>query len=247
VLYWVGCAAAYDRRVQKIARSVVRLLQAAGVKFAVLGPEERCTGESARRMGDELLFRQLAEQNVVSLEKRGVRRIVAHCPHCVNSLLNDYPQVGGQYEVVHHSQLLAELVAASRLPRGVEPAASGPLTYHDPCYLARAVGVVDQPRAVLAAAGDGVSLPIVELQRNRCNTSCCGGGGGRMWFDDPPAERVGQGRVREITESGAATVAVSCPFCMIMIGDGMAAEAPGVKVRDIAELLAEAVLGPETP
>jgi Fe-S oxidoreductase len=248
LLYWVGCAAAYDRRVQKIARSVVRLLHAAGVNFAVLGHEERCTGESARRMGDELLFQQLAEQNVETLAKRRVRRIVAHCPHCVNSLRHDYPQAGGEYEVVHHSQLLAELVADGRLPAlPTNGADGGAVTYHDPCYLARANNITDEPRAVIAAAAmltDG-ALPILELPRNRRDTSCCGGGGGRMWFDDPPSQRVGQSRVREIAASGAATVAVSCPFCMIMIGDGLAAEKPGVQVRDIAELLAESALGPE--
>jgi Fe-S oxidoreductase len=244
ILYWVGCAAAYDRRAQRIARSVVRVLQAAGVNFAVLGPEERCTGESARRMGDELLFRQLAEQNVQTLASRQVRRIVAHCPHCVNSLRNDYPQVGGEFEVVHHSQLLEELVAAGRLPAPPKRDASGAaVTYHDPCYLARAIDTTEAPRAVLAAASGGGELPIVELPRNRRNTSCCGGGGGRMWFDDPPAERVGQGRVREIAASGADTVAVSCPFCLIMLGDGLAAEKPGVEVRDIAELLVEAIDG----
>jgi Fe-S oxidoreductase/nitrate reductase gamma subunit len=244
ILYWVGCAAAYDRRAQKIARSVVRLLQAARVNFAVLGPEERCTGESARRMGDELLFRQLADQNLQSLAARGARRIVAHCPHCVNSLRNDYPQVGGDYEVLHHSQLLEELVAAGRLPSPPKTDANGAaVTYHDPCYLARANDITEAPRAVLAAAAGSAELPIIELPRNRRNTSCCGGGGGRMWFDDPPAQRVGQGRVREIAESGAQTVAVSCPFCLIMLGDGLAAEKPGVEVRDIAELLVEALDG----
>jgi Fe-S oxidoreductase/nitrate reductase gamma subunit len=249
VLYWVGCAAAYDRRAQKIARSVVRLLQAADVNFAVLGPEERCTGESARRMGDELLFQQLAEQNVATLGEHRAKRIVAHCPHCVNSLRNDYPQAGGEYEVVHHSQLLSELVADGKLPS--LPSATtngGSITYHDPCYLARANGITDEPRAVLAAVagqGGGNSLPIIELPRNRRETSCCGGGGGRMWFDDAPSQRVGRGRVEEIVDSGAVTVAVSCPFCMIMVGDGVAAQQPAMQVRDIAELLAEATLGPE--
>jgi Fe-S oxidoreductase/nitrate reductase gamma subunit len=247
ILYWVGCAAAYDRRVQKVARSFVRLLQAANVNFAVLGTEERCTGESARRMGDELLFQQLAQQNVETLASRGVRRIVAHCPHCVNSLSNDYPQAGGRYEVIHHSQLLAELIAQGRL----KPIDSGDtegtsITYHDPCYLARATGVTEAPRTVLATAvSKSSALPIVELPRNRRQTSCCGAGGGRMWFDDAPAQRVGQGRVREIANSGADTVAVSCPFCLIMLGDGLAAATPKVQVRDIAEVLAEAVLGPE--
>jgi Fe-S oxidoreductase/nitrate reductase gamma subunit len=253
ILYWVGCAAAYDRRVQKVARSVVRLLQAANVNFAVLGTEERCTGESARRIGDELLFQQLAEQNVTTLTKRGVKRIVAHCPHCVNSLSNDYPQAGGQYEVIHHSQLLAELVEQGRLtPRnGGSSDGDSPnghsITYHDPCYLARVKGVTEAPRAVLATATNKPgSLPIVELTRNRRQTACCGAGGGRMWFDDALAQRVGQGRVREIANSGADTVAVSCPFCLIMLGDGLAAAKPTTQVRDIAEVLADSVLGPET-
>lgn len=243
VLYWVGCAAAYDRRVQKIARSMVRLLQAAGVNFAVLGPEERCTGESARRMGDELLFRQLAEQNVETLARYGVRRIVAHCPHCVNSLRNDYSQLGGRYEVIHHSQLLEELVRTGRL----QPATDGAvreqsIAFHDPCYLARAIGEVDAPRAVLtAAAGPAAALPIIELPRNRQNTACCGGGGGRMWFDDAPAQRIGQGRVREIAATGAETLAVSCPFCLIMLSDGLAAARPEMRVQDIAEVLAESL------
>jgi Fe-S oxidoreductase/nitrate reductase gamma subunit len=263
VLYWVGCAAAYDRRVQKVARSFVRLLRAAGVNFAVLGPEERCTGESARRMGDELLFQQLAATNVETLSRRNVQRIVAHCPHCVNSLRNDYPQAGGNYEVIHHSQLLAEHVEQGRLKQKSDEArmtnAEGgdsshssfdighsSFTYHDACYLARANGVTEEPRAVLAAVANADGhLPIVELPRNRCQTSCCGGGGGRMWFDDALAQRVGQGRVREIAASGATTVAVACPFCLIMLGDGLAAQQPNMRVRDIAEVLADAVLGPE--
>jgi Fe-S oxidoreductase/nitrate reductase gamma subunit len=247
VLYWVGCAAAYDRRVQKVARSLVRLLKAANVNFAVLGPEERCTGESARRMGDELLFQQLAATNVETLGRRNVRRIVAHCPHCLNSLRNDYPQAGGNYDVMHHSQLLAELLRDGRLKLPPEnKGLAESITYHDPCYLARANDVTDEPRAVLAAvtAGGG-SLPIVELPRNRRQTSCCGGGGGRMWFDDALAQRVGQGRVKEIAATSASTVAVSCPFCLTMLGDGLAAAKPDVRVRDIAEVLADAVLGPE--
>jgi Fe-S oxidoreductase len=250
VLYWVGCAAAYDRRVQKVARSVVRLLNAANVNFAVLGAEERCTGESARRMGDEFLFQQLAEKNVETLSRCRVRRIVAHCPHCVNSLRNDYPQSGGTYEVVHHSQLLAELVHDGRLVTDKEKGKvdCGKTTYHDPCYLARVSSVTEPPRDVLTAGLNGrTELPIVELPRNRRQTSCCGAGGGRMWFDDPPAQRVGQGRIQEIAASGADMVAVACPFCLIMLGDGLAAQKPDVQVRDIAEVLAESVLGPEPP
>lgn len=251
ILYWVGCAAAYDRRVQKIARSVVRLLRAADVNFAVLGPEERCTGEAARRMGDEFLFRQLAEQNVATLGEHRVRKIVAHCPHCVNSLRNDYSQLGGNYEVVHHSQLLEELVRAGRLkPVAAPNGRESSIAFHDPCYLARAIGEVDAPRAVLAAAsGSGQAttgaLPVIELPRAKQNTACCGGGGGRMWFDDAVAQRIGQGRVREIADSGADTLAVSCPFCLIMLGDGLAADRPNMAVQDIAEILAASTLGPE--
>jgi Fe-S oxidoreductase/nitrate reductase gamma subunit len=269
VLYWVGCAAAYDVRIQKVARCFVRLMQAANVKFAVLGAEERCTGESARRMGDELLFQQLAEQNVATLARRGVRRIVAHCPHCVNSLRNDYPQAGGNFQVVHHSELLDELIQLGRLPPvkrpqenvgGVSDAdrprgstgeiglgeASHNVVYHDPCYLARVGGETESPRNVLAAGMNGASESrIVELPRNRRATSCCGAGGGRMWFDDAPDQRVGRGRVQEIVESGASEVAVACPFCLIMLKDGLAARKPDVSVRDIAEVMADAVLGPE--
>jgi Fe-S oxidoreductase len=166
----------------------------------------------------------------------------------VNSLSNDYPQVGGQYEVIHHSQLLAELVEQGRLkPKGGAAIDNRLTTYHDPCYLARVKGVTEAPRAVLAAAvSKPGSLPIVELPRNGRQTSCCGAGGGRMWFDDALAQRVGQGRVREIADSQAESVAVGCPFCLIMLGDGLAAAKPGVQVRDIAEVLADSVLGPES-
>jgi Fe-S oxidoreductase/nitrate reductase gamma subunit len=248
VLYWVGCAAAYDRRVQKVARSIVRLLKAANVNFAVLGNEERCTGESARRMGDEFLFQQLAGQNVETLSKHNVRRIVTHCPHCLNSLRNDYPQMDGRYEVIHHSQLLSELVAEGRLrPPAHLSATQASVTFHDPCYLARASGVTVAPRHVLAASSaNSRALPIIELPRHGRQTACCGAGGGRMWFDDAPSERIGRGRVQEIAASGAETVAVACPFCLIMIGDGMAAAKPTVEVRDVAEVLAESVLGTET-
>jgi len=185
---------------------------------------------------------------VKTLTSRSVRRIVAHCPHCVNSLSNDYPQAGGQYEVVHHSQLLAELIELGRLKPVDGTGDGGSITYHDPCYLARMKGVTEAPRTVLTTVVSKSSeLPILELPRNRRQTSCCGAGGGRMWFDDALAQRVGQGRVREIANSGAETVAVACPFCLIMLGDGLAAATPKVHVRDIAEVLAEAVLGPESP
>ncbi len=243
VLYWIGCAASYDRRAQKVARAVVKLLEIAGVNYATLGPEERCNGESARRMGDEFLFQELAGENVKTLVKYKVRKIVTHCPHCLNSFKKDYPQVGGDYEVMHHTQLLSQLVLDGSLVvdswAKLREGKKGSITFHDPCYLARANGISEEPRRLIEAAAGPESL--VEMERNRCRTACCGAGGGRMWFDDAVDERIGIGRVREAVETGAQTVAVSCPFCLTMVGDGLAASAPEIKTIDVAELLAEAI------
>jgi Fe-S oxidoreductase/nitrate reductase gamma subunit len=249
VLYWVGCAAAYERRVQQVARSVVKLLKAAGVAFAVLGPDERCTGETARRMGDEFLFQQLAAGNIETLSrhgvKRGVKKIVTHCPHCLNSFKNDYPQMGGDYEVVHHTEILSQLAAAGRLPvdGATLPRDRGKVTYHDPCYLARVGNITEPPRKLLELTFlDGVARELIEMPRHGRQTSCCGAGGGRMWFDDSPADRVGNTRIKEALATGAQTIAVSCPFCLIMVGDGAAAQEGSVQVRDVAELLAEVLV-----
>ncbi len=213
------------------------------MSYAVLGSEEGCTGESARRMGDEFLFQELAASNVETLGKYKVKKIVAHCPHCVNSFLYDYPQMGGTYEVIHHSQLLATLVEQGLLPSSASEN-DGEVVYHDPCYLARANNVTEPPRQTVAAARfNGDVARVTELPRNRRHTSCCGGGGGRMWFDDAPAERSGKGRVLDILDSGAETVAVSCPFCMVMLSDGIAASsgAGNIHVRDVAEILADSL------
>lgn len=249
VLYWIGCAAAYDKRLQRVARSVIRLLRAAGIRFAVLGNLERCTGEAARRMGDELLFQQLAAENIANLDRAGLnrraRRIVSHCPHCVNSLTQDYAQAGADFDVVHHTQFLVELVRAGRL--AVAPqAAAAVTTFHDPCFLARAAGITDAPREL-------VTLSIgkdqfVELPRHGRQTACCGAGGGRMWFDDAAETRIGRTRVDEVLAGSARTLAVGCPFCLIMLTDGLAARAADVPVRDVAEILCEALLPEqETP
>ena len=244
ILYWVGCAASYDRRIQKVARALVKLLKTAGVNFAVLGPRERCTGESARRMGDEFLFQELAATNVETLNQHNVKKIITHCPHCLNSLKNDYPQFGGKYEVLHHSQLLMELVEQGKLPdlRDNSPSHDVKLAYHDPCYLARVQGVVGPPRHLLGSGSGAQGCgSLVEMSRSGSNTSCCGAGGGRMWFDDSPDERIGASRVQELLDTGAEALAVSCPFCLTMIGDGVAATSSSAEVKDIAELLAEAL------
>jgi Fe-S oxidoreductase/nitrate reductase gamma subunit len=248
VLYWIGCAASYDRRIQKVARAVVRLLKHANVNFAVLGPEERCTGESARRMGDEFVFQELAEGNIETLNRYNVRTIVTHCPHCLNSFRQDYPQFGGRYEVVHHSTFIQRLVEQDKLPRSAFNVTSDDanVTYHDPCYLARTQDETESPPEV-AAPRQLIQLTIsangniTEPNRRGRSTSCCGAGGGRMWFDDGPETRIGRQRVEELLATGADTVAVACPFCLTMVSDGVAAQKPDVRVIDIAELLADAL------
>ena len=195
-------------------------------------------------MGDEFLFQELAESNIGTLEQYQVKKIVTHCPHCLNSFKNDYPQMGGQFEVQHHSQFLAELIDQKRLPSLREnPGEDGArLTYHDPCYLARVQGETDTPRRLLGlynrSQGD---QSLVEMGRSGRQTACCGAGGGRMWFDDPSDQRIGSGRIEEVLETGADTLAVSCPFCLTMMGDGIAARNAKVEVKDIAELLIEAL------
>jgi Fe-S oxidoreductase len=233
-LLWVGCAASFDPRAQKVARATVQLFKEAGVNFAVLGKEESCTGDPARRIGDEFLFQQLAQTNVATLTRHKAKKIVTPCPHCYNTLKNEYPQFGGQYEVEHHSTLLAELIRAGRLSNGTD--AGEPITLHDPCYLARVNGEVDATRTVIGAARDA---QFREMPRHGKKTFCCGAGGGRMWFDESPAQRVSCMRAREALDTGARTLATACPFCLNMMTDGMAGTQGGekVKVLDIAELL----------
>jgi len=192
-------------------------------------------------MGDEFLFQELAAGNIATLDSHGLaspspqRQIITHCPHCLNSLVNDYPQFGGHYEVLHHSQYLAALVEQGKLE--VRESVAREITFHDPCYLARAQNITEEPRQLVQITGN-----LVEMKRRRQQTSCCGAGGGRMWFDDGPEQRVGVSRVTEALETGAETVAVSCPFCLTMMTDGVAAQDADVEVKDIAELLLEAVM-----
>ena len=192
-------------------------------------------------MGDEFLFQESAEQNISTLNKYNVKTIITHCPHCLNSLRQDYPQFGGDYEVVHHSQFLSELVDEGKLELDgeAEQPTHGSITYHDPCYLARVNGISEQPRELIQLSAGADS--IKEMGRNRCGASCCGAGGGRMWFDDEPENRIGVTRVQEALDTKATTVAVSCPFCLTMMTDGVAAKTDQVQVKDIAEILAEAI------
>ena len=247
VLYWVGCAAAFDERNRRVARAFATCLHAAGVRFAVLGQEEACSGDPARRMGNEYVFQLLAAQNVETLRRYGPPRIVTACPHCFNTIANEYPQLGGTFEVIHHSAFLAGLLAAGRLATLVGPAGAGVkrITFHDACYLARYNGVVAAPRDVLGAIP---GLELAEMELHGRQSFCCGAGGGRMWMEESRGTRINAERARQALATGAEAVAVGCPFCMTMLGDGLAADSAnkaGVTTLDLAEILAPmAVAGP---
>jgi Fe-S oxidoreductase len=231
-LYWVGCAAAFDERARASAESTARLLQKAGVDFAILGPREACTGDPARRMGNEFVFQAYAEQNVGTLNEQGVRKIVAGCPHCFNTLANEYPDFGGAYEVIHHSELLADLVREGRL---TPKADAKPITYHDSCYLARHNDVRLEPRELVAAVGQPV-----EMKRSGRQTFCCGAGGAHMWMEER-GRPINVERVREAAETGADTLAVACPFCTVMLDDGVREAGAPLRVADVSTLLAESL------
>ncbi len=233
VLYWVGCAASFDERARTAAESTAKLLQAAGVDFAILGPRESCTGDPARRMGNEYLFQAHAEQNVGTLNEAGVTKIVASCPHCFNTLGNEYPDFGGSYEVVHHSELLADLVRDGRLQP--EADASRSITYHDSCYLARHNDVLADPRELVEAVGTPV-----EMERSGKRTFCCGAGGAHMWMEERGG-LINEERAREAAETGAETLAVACPFCTVMLDDGVKAHGDELRVVDVSTLLAESL------
>jgi Fe-S oxidoreductase len=258
VLYWVGCAAAFDERNRKVARAFATCLNAAGIRFAILGQEESCTGDPARRMGNDYVFQMLASGNIETLNRyqMGERTIVTACPHCFNSIGNEYGQLGGQFRIVHHAAYLRELLAGGRLrvidgdgagAGGGTGAASRSVTLHDSCYLTRYNGIVDQPREVLASV-PGIELR--EMENNGKNTFCCGAGGGRMWMEETRGTRINESRTAQALATGASTVATECPYCMTMMKDGLeAADANvggAVKAVDIAELLAES-LAPTQP
>jgi Fe-S oxidoreductase len=240
-LYWVGCATSFDDRARRTAEATAKLLQRAGVQFAILGPREACTGDPARRMGNEYVFQAYAEQNVETLNDAGVTKIVTGCPHCFNALGNEYPDFGGDYEVVHHSELLARLVADGRLKPQRDQGLN--ITYHDSCYLARHNDVLAPPRELVAAVGE----PI-EMERSGKRTFCCGAGGAHMWMEER-AKPINENRVREAAGTGAQTLAVACPFCTVMLDDGVQSAGAQMRVVDVATLLDEATGGadPEPP
>jgi Fe-S oxidoreductase len=237
-LFWVGCAGALDDRAQHTTRAVAELLHRAGVSYAVLGGTETCTGDPARRIGNELLFQTLAQQNVRTLNDLGVRRIVATCAHCFNTLANEYPQLGGDYEVVHHTQLLARLVADGKIVPVTPVEAT--VTYHDPCYLGRHNRIFSPPRELL---GSVPGTRLVEPERTRERSFCCGAGGARMWLDENTGTRINEARTAELLTSQPDVIAAACPYCVDMLADGIAARADGTpaEVVDVAQVLLRSV------
>ena len=240
LLWWVGCAPATDARAQKTARSFANLLNAAGVSFAVLGQNEMCTGDSARRAGNEFLFNEMARANVEVLNEVAPKRIVTTCPHCLHTLKNEYPAFGGNYTVIHHSQLINELLAAGKLKlQGDASVAADRLTFHDPCYLGRHNQVLDAPRQDLQAAGH----TLVEMPRHGSLSFCCGAGGAQMWKEEEHGSgRVNANRFKEAQDTGASCLAVGCPFCLTMLTDAAKEADSEMKVLDIAEIVEQALV-----
>ena len=240
VLFWVGCTSALEQRSQAIARSMAKVLKAAGVDFAILGEEERCTGDPARRMGNEYLFQVLAQQNIETMNGYKVSKVVTVCPHCFNTMKNEYPQFGGHYQVLHYSQFVDQLVQEGKLK--LLPMQETTVAYHDSCFLGRHNGVYDEPRRV-ARAIPGVKL--VEMERRRERGFCCGAGGGHMWLEESRGTRINHARTDHFLETGATTVGVSCPFCLQMLTEGIEAKGQSgqKQAKDILELLAESVEG----
>ena len=237
MLYWVGCSAALDDRNMKVARATAKILNAAGVRFGILGDEETCCGDPARRLGDEYLFQTVCQQNIGVLKGYNVKKILTTCPHCYNSLKHEYPQFGGEYEVIHHTQFIAGLIEGGQLT--IPGARLGRAAYHDSCYLGRYNDIYDEPRRILKA----LSTAPVELPRRRTDSFCCGGGGGHMWMEEEPDKRVNTRRVEEVLKAGVKCVATACPWCLTMLDDGLKArEAEGsVRAMDLSELVAEAL------
>lgn len=237
ILFWVGCAGSFDQRAQKITRAFATILGRVGVRYAVLGSEELCTGDPVRRAGNEFLFQMMAYQNIGVLNGYGIKRIVTACPHCFNTLKNEYPELGGKYDVVHHSTYLQELIDAGRVRISGGGAFKGrKVTFHDSCYLGRANGIYEAPRKVLEA----LDASLAEMKRCRSNGLCCGAGGAQMFKEEEKGDaRVNQERTAEAVATGASVIACACPFCNTMMTDGVKGmeRENDVEVLDIAELV----------
>ena len=241
VLFWVGCAGSFDQRAQKITKAFATILNKVGVKYAILGIEEACTGDPARRAGNEFLFQMMAYQNIQILNGYGIKKIVTTCPHCFNTLKNEYPELGGTYDVIHHTTFLQELIDQGKIKLKEGGTYKGKkISYHDSCYLGRSNDIYEAPRKVLEA----LEGELIEMKRCRSNGLCCGAGGAQMFKEDEPGDkRINIERADEALETGAAVIAAACPFCNTMMTDGVKnREKEGsVQVLDIAEMIADSM------
>ena len=239
ILFWVGCAGSFDDRYKRVTKAFVKILNKVGIKFAVLGTEESCTGDPARRAGNEFLFQMQAASNIQVLDGYDVKKIVTACPHCFNTLKNEYPELGGHYEVIHHSTFLQQLINEGKIAvKGGGSFKGKKITFHDSCFLGRANNIYEAPREVLEA----LDADLIEMKRSRSKGFCCGAGGAQVFKDAEPGKKeVNIDRTEEALATGASTIAVACPFCMIMMNDGVKTkEKEGqVAVKDLAELISE--------
>jgi len=242
VLFWVGCAGSFDQRAQKITKAFATILDKVGIKYAILGKEEACTGDPARRAGNEFLFQMMAYQNIQVLNGYGIKKIVTTCPHCFNILKNEYPELGGQYEVIHHTSFLQQLINEGRIKMKEEGIFKGKkISYHDSCYLGRSNDIYEAPRKVLEA----LDAELVEMKRCRSNGLCCGAGGAQMFKEDEPGDkRINIERTDEALATGASFIAAACPFCNTMITDGVKnrEKEHEVAVMDVAEMIAASMV-----
>ncbi|MBP9187553.1 MAG: (Fe-S)-binding protein [Bacteroidia bacterium] len=240
ILFWVGCAGSFDERAQKITKAIAKILHAGGIKFAILGTEEACTGDPAKRAGNEFLFQMMAMQNITTLNMYGIKKIVTGCPHCFNIIKNEYPQLGGKYEMVHHTTLINQLLNDGKIAVKGGAFSGKRITYHDSCYLGRANNIYEAPREVIQK----LDAELVEMKRSKANGLCCGAGGAQMFKDaEKGTKEVNVERVDDVIESQATVVAAACPFCMTMLRDGVKHhnKEQEVEVKDIAELIATAI------
>ncbi len=241
VLFWVGCAGSFDQRAQRITKAFAQILDKVGVKFAILGKEESCTGDPARRSGNEFLFQMMAYNNIQVLNGYGIKKIVTACPHCFNILKNEYPALGGEYEVIHHTTFLQQLINEGKVRMKEEGSFKGrKITYHDSCYLGRGNGIYEAPREVLQV----LDAELIEMKRCRSNGLCCGAGGAQMFKEEEPGNtRINFERAEEAINTGATIIAANCPFCTTMLTDGVKnkEKEDEVKVMDIAELIAQSM------
>ncbi|OQA44591.1 MAG: succinate dehydrogenase/fumarate reductase iron-sulfur subunit [Chloroflexi bacterium ADurb.Bin325] len=241
VLWWVGCAGSYDPRNQKVTRALAQILHAAGVNYAILGEEETCNGDPARRAGNEYLFQQLAQANIETLKQYKFKVILTQCPHCYNTLLNEYPQFGGDFQVMHHTQYIEALLAEQNISVRPDHDRGQQVTFHDPCYLGRYNDEYEAPRVLAAASG----MQLVEMARSRDRAMCCGGGGARVWIEEEGDVRINRNRLAQIRATGAGQAAAACPFCLTMLEDARGAlGADDLVIRDVAEIVADALVAP---